>query len=145
MDEINPYAPPGSELARVDSGLLPRGYSAYQWFSRSYAALVSLIYLYVLWEGRAGLLELAIMLLMLGLPTLLYGLLVSRRHVAFVCCAVLQLLLLVFLFILNIERVGNAVAMSKQLAAWSFALISLLSLLASCHFHWRLRRSSYKN
>ena len=145
MDEINPYAPPGSELCRADNRLLPRGYSAYQWFSRSYAALFSLLYLYVLWEGRAGLLELAIMLLILGLPTLLYCLVVSRRHVAFVCCAVLQLLLLLFLFNFNIERVGSAVAMSKQVSAWSFALVSLLSLLASCYFHWRLRRSSYKN
>jgi hypothetical protein len=140
MDEINPYATPGSSLHSDASAMpgRPRGYGWYKWCSLIYGLLF--IAMGLATAARHGLdlsvVTLVAMLIILA-PLISYLLVAARWWRLFYAWISLHLLVSLLLTTFGFER-----ASTKEGFEWGFILFvagsNLLCWLAGLYFHWRL-------
>ncbi|MDG9923151.1 MULTISPECIES: hypothetical protein [unclassified Pseudomonas] len=140
MDEINPYATPGSAL-RSDAPAArgkPRGYGWYKWCSLVYGALALLTAL-IAWVSKA--LNLAPMSLVVTTiilaPLISYLLIAKRARVLIYLWLPLHLLGALMLLAFGFDKISEASNLRAGIILFMVGS-NLLSWLASLYFHWRL-------
>ncbi|MEK1905349.1 MAG: hypothetical protein AAAB13_06185 [Pseudomonas sp.] len=140
MDEINPYAAPGSAL-RPDAPVAhgrPFGYDGYKWCSLVYGALFVIICLVFMYQrGPAVSVFGTVALLIILSPLISYLLVAARSPRLFYAWLSMHLVGLLILVAFGIERMDSADGFKLGLTVFMISA-SLLSWLASLYFHWRL-------
>ncbi|MDD0845213.1 hypothetical protein [Pseudomonas sp. Gutcm_11s] len=140
MDEINPYATPGSALRRDVAVVLgkPRGYGWYKWCSLIYGALALLTAL-IAWLSKA--LNLAPMSLVVTTiilaPLISYLLITTRARALIYLWLPLHLLGALMLLAFGFDKVSEAGPLRAGIILFMVGS-NLLSWPASLYFHWRL-------
>ena len=139
MDEINPYATPGSAL-HVETVLAqgkPLGYGFYKWINWAYGALAVLVYM-LFFIQKAPVLSLALVTgVMVFAPLVSYLLVAARWRWVFYGWLLVHLIYVCVMAVATAEW-SETKSASRFTVAMFLSVFNTLSWLSGLYFHWRL-------
>jgi hypothetical protein len=140
MDEINPYATPGSVLhaEAAPARKRPLGYGLYKWCSLIYGALFVLVGFVAVIQEKLELSWIGLVLAIVVItPLLSYVLVAGKSRRLFYAWLPLHLLSLLVLVSFGIVRVQPGEAFKAGFTLFMI-VANGMSWLSSLYFHWRL-------
>ena len=139
MDEINPYAAPGSALYIETAHAFgkPLGYGLYKWINWAYGALAVLVFV-LFFIQKAPVLSLALTTgVMVFAPLISYLLVAARWRWVFYGWLLVHLVCVCVMAAITAEW-SEAKSASRVTVAMFLSVFNMLSWLSSLYFHWRL-------